>query len=160
MECLIEFYEYCPTIWGPHWILLRFYTKMSFKILNFFQTFFQTFSNFFSNFFQTFFRSFFELPPSHPLDSPPTICKLCPINNYNFFLTFFQTFFQTCFKLFFELFSNFLRTTSLSFLSPLQQFVIKAQFNYVIINFNKKNNWKNNWKYNWKYNIKYNLKYI
>jgi hypothetical protein len=51
-----------------------------------------------------------------------------------------------------------LRTTSLSSLSPLQPFVIKAQFNNLIINFTKKQ-WKYNFKYNLKYILKYNLKY-
>jgi hypothetical protein len=59
---------------------------------NFYSTFFELFLNFFWTFVWTFFIFFFERPPSHPLDSPPTICKLCTINNYNI-----------CFELFFEL---------------------------------------------------------
>jgi hypothetical protein len=114
--------------------IMQYYVIESF--VPFFWTYFQTF-------FKLFFRFFFELPPFHPLDSPPTICKLCPINNYNIFFDLFfelslNLFFKLIFELFFELFSNFLQTTSLSSLSPLQQFVIKAQFNYLIINFNKK----------------------
>jgi hypothetical protein len=77
----------------------------------FFELFFELFLNFFLNFF---------LSPSHPLNSPPTICKLCPLKHYNIF------------------FEHFFRTTSLSSLSPFQQFVIKAQFNNLIINFTKK----------------------
>jgi hypothetical protein len=58
---------------------------------NFFSTFFELFFKLFSNFFSNFFYLFFECTPSYPLDSPPTICKLCPINNYNiFFKLFFQ----------------------------------------------------------------------
>jgi hypothetical protein len=56
------------------------------------RTFIQPFFELFLNFFLNFFYLFFEQPPAHPIDSPPTICKLCPINNYNIF-----------FKLFFKL---------------------------------------------------------
>jgi hypothetical protein len=75
--------------------IMQYYVIESF--VPFFWTYFQTF-------FKLFFRFFFELPPFHPLDSPPTICKLCPINNYNIF---FDLFFELSLNLFFKLFSNF-----------------------------------------------------
>jgi hypothetical protein len=104
--------------------------------------FLNLFSNFCQTFFQTYFRSFFELPPSHPLDCPPTICKLCPINNYNIFFDLFSTFFRTFFWTFFELFKLFQ----------------KAQFNYVIINFNKKKQLKVQFKIQFKIQYKIQFK--
>jgi hypothetical protein len=71
----------------------RHYAILSFE--PFCWTFIWPFFNFFSNFFWTFcwtnfiFFSNDLLAPSHPLDSPPTICKLCPINNYNIFFELF-----------------------------------------------------------------------